>query len=223
MRYQRGLGTLPPLFHPLSETDRAKLRESGCLVMLGKGERLFRFGQIVDSVAFVYGGWVALEIRGASVLLLRPGDAHLNALEFVERRADVEARAMSAASVALLDMKTLKAVLPRYPDVLFAIYERATSRIDLLFLAQARQGGDPLEVRLAWLLWTLAHPEPDGARRLTDEVPQSVLAGMLGASREEINRKRRMLVRTGYLAAGTHGARLDPSTALLLGAHDYPV
>lgn len=223
MRIQKGLGTLLPAFQMLNDTDRAALRASGSLAVLAKGERLIRAGALVDSVAFVHSGWVALEVRNISVMLLRPGEAYMNSFYLDERRAAVEVRAMSSASVALLDRRALKSVLARSPDLLFAIFERAVVRMDLLYVAQAKLGTDPLEVRLAWLLWTLGQPAPHGARRLPEEVPQNVLAGMLGASREEINRKRRMLMRAGFLSVDESGTRLDASTALLLGAHDYPV
>ncbi|HEU4622155.1 MAG TPA: Crp/Fnr family transcriptional regulator [Burkholderiaceae bacterium] len=223
MRVQPGLGTLPPLFQALSTVDRGLLRDTGRLAMLGKGERLIRAGQIVDTVAFIYAGWVALESRGVSVLLLRPGETCLNAFDLEARRSDVDVRAMSPASVALIDRRALRGLLPRYPEVFYTLFQRVMQRVESLFIAQARQGPDPLEVRLAWLLWTLGEPEADGTRRVSNEVPQSVLASLLGASREEINRKRRMLMRAGFIIPDTDGTRLAASIALLLGAHDYPV
>jgi len=207
----------------LSGSDRQTLRESGRLAILTKGERLFRAGEIVEEVAFVYNGWIALEANSVSVLLLRPGDACLNSFDLSARRSNVDVRAMSTVSICLLNRQVLRDLLPRYPNVFYSLFDAAMRRFEHLYIVRSRQRLDPLEVRLAWLLWTLSQSEADGIRRVPNEVPQSVLASILGASREEINRKRRMLLRAGFLSADEHGARLEASIALLLGAHDYPI
>jgi CRP-like cAMP-binding protein len=88
-------------------------------------------------------------------------------------------------------------------------------------LLYARRNTDPLEVRLAYLLWTLAELLPDGHRRIPSDISQAPLASLLGVPREEVSRKRNLLVKTGYLFERDGDWFIDPSTPLLLTSTGY--
>lgn len=74
----------------------------------------------------------------------------------------------------------------------------------------------PLELLLAQLWWQLAKPTANGARRFTGRIAQQALASHFGVTREEVNRKMKMLEKAGYIARERGGLALSPEVAFLL-------
>ncbi len=74
----------------------------------------------------------------------------------------------------------------------------------------------PLELMLAQTWWQLAQPAPNGARRFTGRIAQQALASHFGVTREEVNRKMKMLEKAGYIVRERGGLTLSPEVAFLL-------
>jgi hypothetical protein len=79
----------------------------------------------------------------------------------------------------------------------------------------------PLDIGLAVLLWMLGAPAAEGRKKIPAGIPQFALARLLGASREEISRKRNMLVATGYLVKENGDEFMDAMTPMLFAGYGF--
>jgi hypothetical protein len=64
---------------------------------------------------------------------------------------------------------------------------------------QARQRNVGLESALCHFWWRVSRPIPGGVRVFEGQLSQTVVADFLGFSREEVNRKMKLLESTGFL------------------------
>jgi CRP-like cAMP-binding protein len=196
---RRPLTILPPLFANLSDIAKARIKAAGYTCSLQKNEVLVRAGEMPGDVLLVQSGWLVAELDNVCVSLLAPNSLYfLYALEAKAAVCDLFAVA-SNTSVAVLDKSTLWSVLEESPSTLAALCDNLVQQIGKAQVATARRVNEPLERRLAHLLWETGVPSGGGARRIPNMIPQKYMASYLGASREEISRKRGMLVDTGCL------------------------
>jgi CRP-like cAMP-binding protein len=200
IRIGNQLSVLPAVLNGLSGTAKQKLRESSSLYAVPKGEILVRTGQFFDSIIFVQSGWLAADIGDVCVNLMPSNTLFLLWLGSAPRPAISNVRVVAAGtSIALLDRKALEEALLESPRTLMTMYDDLLRHLKACHERTSAIAQDPLEQRLAAFLWEYGIPTEDGGRRVPSGIPQQDLASYLGASREELSRKRQLLIRSGYL------------------------
>jgi len=198
---RRPLSLLPNLFSPLSNAAKQKIREGSRIQSLQKNELVLRAGQLFPDFLVVQSGWLAAEIDDVCVSLLPPNSLYCIYMGGEPRPASFNLRAVSSStSIAVLSRAPTWAALSESPDVLAEVCDHVIQYLAKSFADAAKRVTDPLELRLASFLWSTGTPMPDGTRRIPSVVPQQYIASYLGASREEVSRKRQLLIRSGYLS-----------------------
>jgi CRP-like cAMP-binding protein len=198
---RHALTILPRVLRDLSPAGQRKICENSYVTSVQKGELLVRTGQIHQGMIIVQSGWLAADIDDVCVAILPPNSFYVLNLGASVRPAVCNLRAVSSnTNIAAVDRDTLGAVLAESPDVLFAICDALVQRLGKHLSDTAKRITEPLELRLAGFLWSIGIPVSDGSRRIPSVIPQPYIASYLGSSREEISRKRQLLIRSGYLS-----------------------
>lgn len=198
---RHALTILPNILRRLSEPAQRKIRENSYVVPVKKGELIVQTGQIYQGMIIVQSGWLAAEIDDVCVAVLEPNSFFLVNLGDSTRAAACNLRAVSSnTSIAVIDSKTLACIVADSPAVLMLVCEKLLDHLAKYFSETAKRVTQPLEMRLAGFLWNLGMPADDGTRRIPSAIPQQCIASYLGASREEVSRKRQLLIRSGYLS-----------------------
>jgi CRP/FNR family transcriptional regulator, cyclic AMP receptor protein len=144
---------------------------------------------------------------GCSVELLGPGDCLFPWREESASFSRAEWRVVNHARLAVLDLRP-GAVLSRWPSIGAEIAGRAIDRSRALALQSAIMSIVGVEERLSTLLWGLAErwgrTVPGGAEVEVD-VPQSVLAEMIGARRPTVSKALGSLCDQGLIGSPRQG------------------
>lgn len=196
---RRPLAILPRLFKDLTPSAQQKIREGSHGESLHKGQVVVQTGQIFRDIIIVQSGWLALEIDDVCVNLLSTNAVYFICLENDAQPATCNLAAVSDADVAVISKEVFRGVAFETPQVLLKLCDGLLQNMVKAFVDTAKRGTEPLEVRLANFLWGISLPVEGGSRRIPSAIPQPYLASYLGASREEISRKRQMLIRAGYM------------------------
>lgn len=211
----KGIALLPPMFDALAVFDKTLLKQSGVIQTVAKGSALLSLGEPTPYAFFIQSGWCALYVDSYVTQLLAPQSAFMVSLtETVPAWGTVVS--LSKVTVVCLELKTLRVVLDRNPWLMALFFETALRRLARAHVFYALKGAQPLEHRLADVMWHVSTPDESGSRILPASLTQTVLASLLGAPREEVNRKRQLLVKTGYLYEMDGQWQLDAMTPLLL-------
>jgi CRP-like cAMP-binding protein len=169
-----------------SESDRRQVEELVEIVHAPAGTRLISEGKPVDFVASIQGGEVELYRlagrRRAVFEILRRGDLFGASPFLPAAPAAYSARAVSSTTLLVIGANDLERLLERKPALARAFIWSLARRMERI---QHRLGElivPGLKSRLAALLLD----ETDGEHGLI-RLPQSTLAGLLGASRPRVN------------------------------------
>lgn len=214
---RHALTLLPSVFRGLSPGGQRKIRDNSYVTSVRKGELLVQTGQIHQGMIIVQSGWLAADIDDVCVDILPPNSFYVLNLGATARAAACNLRAVSSdTNIAVVDRDTLGSVLSEAPGVLMSICDSLVQLLSKHFTNTAKRITEPLELRLASFLWSIGIPVGDGSRRIPSAIPQPYIASYLGASREEISRKRQLLIRSGYLSKRDSDWFMEPppSTAL---------
>jgi CRP-like cAMP-binding protein len=194
------LTILPNPLKVLSAKAQRKIRANSYIQTLQKGQCIVQTGEFFDDVIVVQSGWLALDIDNVCVSLLPPNTFYFLYLGEIARPAVCNLRAVSSnTSIAVMNKDALWEAFEEAPKILRNLCDGVIQQMAKSFSNTAKRITEPLEVRLAHFLWGIGIPQADGTRRIPSVIPQSYIASYLGASREEISRKKQMLVRTNYL------------------------
>lgn len=120
--------------------------------------------------------------------------------------------ALHPCSVKLFPRSACLALLHSHPTFAWALLAVASQRLQAMAQRLERQATHGLRARLAWLLMEIA--EVDDGALLAAGLPQSELAGLVGASREAVNRELRALCEGGSLQRTANGWRVCEAEAL---------
>jgi CRP/FNR family cyclic AMP-dependent transcriptional regulator len=200
-----------PLFSVLHPTDLRVLASRFRLVRFGRGEVVFREGELAERLFLIDSGKVKLSISspgGQELLIGLLGRGQIfGELEVIDRgpRA-MDARAMEDARVYALDTDVFWTMLENRPALARRLLELMARR-----LRRADQTSQDLvffdaPTRLARRLLQLAddHGEPVGegeeSIRITVRVTQEELAQMIGVTRESANRLVASFAGRGWVA-----------------------
>jgi CRP-like cAMP-binding protein len=186
-------GTLPP---ELLE----QLRGRTALNRFRRGDAIFEKGDPAKSLFVLFSGRVAIVAKSSdgreSVLtVLGPGALFGEMSMFDGGVRSANARALTTVHVIAIDFDDVRDVLANRPEVLWAVVRILARRLRATDEALADAMFLDVTGRTAKRLLELADGEDDFRMPLTQEE----LAGMVGASRERVNKAIALFVKLGWL------------------------
>ena len=191
------------LLRKLSSADQDAFVAQARLRKFDAGETIFSIGSHVNSMMAVLSGNVKISVSspdGREVLLaiLHPGEVfgEIALLDGKERSAD--ARAMTVCELAVLDRRDVLAVLDSNPTSWKAFVEVLCARLRQTDQHLAEVALLPVPARLAMAVLRV-NSEREIASRAQVRVSQRELAGLIGASRESVNKSLREWHRAGIV------------------------
>ena len=197
------------------------LLETGLAATYKKGAYIIRVGERDKYVRVGLSGWTALR-RVDTILMFASTWMQTNAVGTDVVLASADLVTLTDVPVVLLDRaKFTEALLNSPPNGLLTILKWSQRNLDMIVTFSTIKSSCPLDVGLAALLWTLGAAAEDGRRKVPTGIPQHALARALGASREEVSRKRQMLVNTNYLVIEGCDEYMDAMTPMLLAPYGF--
>jgi CRP/FNR family cyclic AMP-dependent transcriptional regulator len=186
-------GTLPP---ELLE----QLRGRTVLARYRRGDRIFEKDDPASQLYVVFSGRIAIVARASddreSVLtVLGPGALFGEMSMFDGGMRSANARALTTAHLVVVDFDDVREVLIRRPEVLWTVVGILARRLRATDEALADAMFLDVTGRTAKRLLELA----DGERDFRMPLTQEELAGMVGASRERVNKAIALFVKLGWL------------------------
>jgi CRP-like cAMP-binding protein len=177
-----------------------QLRGRTELTKLKRNEYVCRQGEVADELYIVFSGRVAISVRASDeresvVAVLGPGALFGELPLFDGGVRSADARALGTVHLVTVQYDDVKRVLTDRPEVLWAVVRILTRRLratdeslsDAMFL--------DVTGRTAKRLLQISAGEDDFRMPLTQEE----LAGMVGASRERVNKAIATFVKLGWL------------------------
>ena len=179
---------------------RAELRERARLAEYRRGDVIFRQGDAADHLYVVAGGRVAVAARAsdgreAVMAVLGPGALFGELPLFDARPRSADVRALTDVHLVVVAFDDVRAALRRQPEVLWVVVQILARRLRNTDEALADAMFLDVTGRTAKRLLELAGPDDEFTMPLTQEE----LAGMVGASRERINKAIATFARLGWL------------------------
>jgi CRP-like cAMP-binding protein len=186
-------GTLPP---ELLE----QLRGRTALGRYRRGDAIFEKGDVAHSLYVCFSGRVAIVAKASdgreSVLtVLGPGALFGEMSMFDGGVRSANARALTTVHLIAIEFEHVREVLAHRPEVLWAVVRILSRRLRATDEALADAMFLDVTGRTAKRLLELADGEDDFRMPLTQEE----LAGMVGASRERVNKAIALFVKLGWL------------------------
>ena len=185
-----------------------------------RGDVLFNEGDPPDSLYLVIRGRMAIAIanpidrRESVVALMEPDDlfGEMSMLDNGPRSA--MARALEPTTVLAIPFEPILAMFDQYPKLLWNVTRMLAQRIPVTDEALADSVFLDVTGRTAKRLLELA----DGSDQFTLPVTQEELAGMVGASRERVNKAIASFIRLGWLEQQDRTYRITQRDRLELRA-----
>jgi CRP-like cAMP-binding protein len=185
-----------------------------------RGDVLFNEGDPPDSLYLVIRGRMAIAIanpidrRESVVALMEPDDlfGEMSMLDNGPRSA--MARALEPTTVLAIPFEPILAMFDQYPKLLWNVTRMLAQRIRVTDEALADSVFLDVTGRTAKRLLELA----DGSDQFTLPVTQEELAGMVGASRERVNKAIASFIRLGWLEQHDRTYRITQRDRLELRA-----
>jgi CRP/FNR family transcriptional regulator, cyclic AMP receptor protein len=188
------------LFAQLDEVALDRVLEDSKTVELRRGDVLFEEGAEPNHLYVVEDGRIALasksdDGRESVFALMERGDlfGEMPLLDGLGRSA--EARSLEASSVIEIPYAPVRAAFEEHPELLWGVVELLSLRLRNMDAALADSVFLDVTGRTAKRLLDMA----DGEDEFTLPVTQEELAGMVGASRERVNKAIASFVRLGWI------------------------
>jgi CRP-like cAMP-binding protein len=185
-------GTLPP---ELLE----QLRGRTALGKFRRGDTIFTKGELATQLFVVFSGRVAIIAAGAEreavISVLGPGALFGEMSMFDGGVRSANARALTTVHVIAIDFDDVREVLAHRPEVLWAVVRILARRLRATDEALADAMVLDVTGRTAKRLLELSDGEDEFRMPLTQEE----LAGMVGASRERVNKAIATFMKLGWL------------------------
>lgn len=188
------------LFEGLRDEAIGAVAEAGASRHLERGDLLFRQGEPADELFVVRSGRLAIATRSidgreSMVALMEAGDLFGEMSLFDGRGRSADARALEASEVLAIPFAPVKAALERQPDALWHVVELLAGRLRTTDEALADSVFLDVPGRTAKRLLELAGEADEFQLPLTQEE----LAGLVGASRERVNKAIAQFIRLGWI------------------------
>jgi CRP-like cAMP-binding protein len=183
--------------NPDELTDLARHAGNRRLV---RGDILFNEGEEPDALYVVLRGRVAIanksfDGRESVVALMEPGDLFGEMGMLDGRPRSAEGRALEPSEVLVLEYGPVRDLLEQHPELLWGVVRMLADRLRGMDEALADSVFLDVTGRTAKRLLELAN----GANEFLLPVTQEELAGMVGASRERVNKAIASFIRLGWL------------------------
>lgn len=179
---------------------RTEIRE------LARGDILFAQDEASTELFVILEGRIAIATRSndgreSLVAIMEPGGLFGELGLFDDGPRSADARALSATTVAALSFEHVRAVLREQPELLWIVVRLLAGRLRATDEALADAIFLDVPARTAKRLLELATDDD------TVELPmtQEDLAGLVGASRERVNKAIALFVKLGWLEATGRG------------------
>jgi CRP-like cAMP-binding protein len=187
-------------FAGMTDTQLSDLEGRGVVRSLVRGDVLFEEGSVPEELFVVVSGRVAiasrsLDGRESVFALMEGGDlfGELGLLDGLPRSA--EARALELSQVLAIPYEPVRATFESEPRLLWGVVRMLSSRLRAMDEALADSVFLDVTGRTAKRLLELAGE----ADEFMLPVTQEELAGMVGASRERVNKAIASFIRLGWL------------------------
>jgi CRP/FNR family transcriptional regulator, cyclic AMP receptor protein len=195
-----GLLTGNELFADLDEASLERIESATAVRELRRGDVLFREGDEPDQLYVVDSGRIAIANRSPDgresvMALMERGDlfGEMGLLDGLGRSA--EARALEPSVVLAIPYEPVRTVYEEQPQLLWAVVALLAGRLRSMDVALADSVFLDVTGRTAKRLLEMADGEDDFVLPVTQEE----LAGMVGASRERVNKAIASFVRLGWI------------------------
>lgn len=168
---------------------------------LVRGDILFEEGDPPDALYVVLKGRIAIAIanpidrRESVVALMEPGDLFGDLGLIDDRPRSAMARALEPSAVLQIPFEPVLKMFDEHPKMLWNVTRMLAQRLRAMDEALADSVFLDVTGRTAKRLLELA----DGRDQFTLPVTQEELAGMVGASRERVNKAIASFIRLGWL------------------------
>jgi CRP/FNR family transcriptional regulator, cyclic AMP receptor protein len=188
------------LFRALDAETRAAIAEEAKVTRLRRGDVVFDVGDPAEELYVVRSGLVAIGIRSTDgresmVALMEPGDVFGELGLFDGKGRSASARALEASEVVAIAYPPIREVLTERPELLWSVVALLAERLRVTDEALADSVFLDVTGRTAKRLIELS----GGADEFTLPVTQEELAGLVGASRERVNKALSTFIRLGWL------------------------
>lgn len=197
------------LFQTLGPDDLARVVAQASRVRLQRGDVVFEEGQVADQMFVVRQGRVAISKRSPDakesiVALMEAGDLFGEMSLFDGDHRSAGARALEPGELVAVPYAPLSALLDERPTLLWPMVTLLCRRLRATDAALADSLFLDVTGRTAKRLLELAGGHDEFALPITQEE----LAGMVGASRERVNKALAQFVRLGWLAVNDRRYRI---------------
>lgn len=194
------------LFGALPPEQLEKLRSAVREARLGRGDELFRKGDAAADCFVITEGRIAISAhagdgRESVVAILGPGDLVGEMAMFDGGPRSADARALTPARLQVLSFDDVRSALEASPDVRWEVLRILASRLRATDDALADAMFLDVPGRTAKRLLELAGTDDEFEMPLTQEE----LAGVVGASRERVNRAIATFSKLGWLEVTGRG------------------
>ena len=188
------------LFAGLGDDALAKVVEAGQDLELRRGDVLFREGEDPDELFVVVSGRIAIanksiDGRESMVALMEEGDLFGEMGLFDGRGRSAEARALETSVVTAVPYGPVRNLYQDDPALLWRVVAMLAGRLRTMDTALADSVFLDVTGRTAKRLLDLAGEEDEFSLPITQEE----LAGMVGASRERVNKAIASFIRLGWI------------------------
>lgn len=203
---------LPLKFHQ-------EIIENSFLQKYSKGQLIISELERDDRIRYIQSGWISLSKAGKAVALLDSGfqthDLHSDEPAVL---TSYSIHAVNDALIYSMPRQLFRqAILSGGEHSVLSSLKVASAVFKTLLFYTYLKDDRPLEIRLAEFYWHIGHKMKDGSRKIPDSISQKVISSLLNASREEVNRRKKLLVNSGFIVKYNDHEYLNPVTPLLIG------
>lgn len=188
------------LFKDLDPTTLESLRERTRVRRVHRGDILFSEGEAAAELFIVSSGRIAIAAKSGDgresvMALMERGDLFGEMSLFDGERRSAEARALSTSEVLVVPFEPVRELYDERPELLWHVVELLLLRLRSTNAALADSVFLDVTGRTAKRLIELS----GGAKEFVLPVTQEELAGMVGASRERVNKAIASFIRLGWI------------------------
>jgi CRP/FNR family cyclic AMP-dependent transcriptional regulator len=188
------------LFADLDEAELRDIESAASVITLRRGDVLFAEGDGPDALYIVTSGRVAIANRSPDgresvIALMEPGDLFGEMGLFDDSGRSAEARALEPSTAVCVPYGPVRRLYVERPESLWSVVRLLAGRLRSTDEALADSVFLDVTGRTAKRLLELAGDRDE----FTLPITQEELAGMVGASRERVNKAIASFVRLGWI------------------------
>ncbi len=189
------------LFSGVQQELLEPIVEQSSVQSLQRGDMLFSEGDEANDLYIVLEGRVAIANRSfdgreSVVALMESGDLFGEMPLFRPDGRSADARVLENSSVVVIPYVPVKSLYQEHPEMLWKIVDMLAERLKVMDVALADSMFLDVTGRTAKRLLELAGADEEFELPVTQEE----LAGMIGASRERVNKSLASFIKLGWLA-----------------------